>query len=140
MFYPARDAPASRYVQTIDPEHFSGQSRPSVKAVPHKAYTQITSPETTPVNQNHPHRKGSRLFATLVAAFFLPGVLMPAQAQIPAPTALYDFGPKPDVCQGADVTHLWGPLVQGRDGNLYGASNGCGVNGSGGIYKITPEG
>ncbi|MGA9978401.1 MAG: choice-of-anchor tandem repeat GloVer-containing protein [Candidatus Sulfotelmatobacter sp.] len=90
--------------------------------------------------QVHTLRMAAFALSMLALLFMVAGSAVPAQAQIPTPTALYDFGPNPDVCQGAYDTHLWGPLVQGRDGNLYGASNDCGVNGSGGVYKITPEG
>ncbi len=83
------------------------------------------------------------MFAPLFILTFA-GSAVPAQAQIPTPTALYnfqgDYQSPHDVCQSPNLTHLWGPLVQGRDGNLYGADDDCSANGSGGIYKITPAG
>jgi len=42
-----------------------------------------------------------------------------------------------------DVTHCYdvnGPLVQGKDGNLYGTSEFGGANSQGAVFKITPAG
>ncbi len=60
---------------------------------------------------------------------------IPSQAQIPSPVVFYTF-------QGGttDVYFPWGPLAQGRDGNLYGTGQGRGANNVGGVFKITPAG
>ncbi len=87
------------------------------------------------MNQNHPHRKSPGLFVMLVAALVFAGVLVPAQAQLPAPTPLYGFQQ-----ESTDVIEPTGPIAQGRDGNLYGVGVNRGANSKGGVYKITPSG
>src|ERR1019366_5149000 len=78
--------------------------------------------------------------ALTMLALFIAGAVFPAQAQIQTPTVLYNFQESlTDACDPA------GPLAQGRDGNLYGVGDdplglGCGANGTGAIYKISPGG
>ena len=74
---------------------------------------------------------------TVLAGFILiAGSALPSQAQIPAPSLLYTF-------QGGttDIYNPWGPIAQGRDGNLYGTgqARGSAAN-TGGVFKITPKG
>lgn len=72
------------------------------------------------------------LFTTLT---FLAALALPSQAQIPTPTALYEF-------QGAptDAPSPVGTMAQGRDGNLYGTGTARGANFRGGVWMITPSG
>lgn len=92
--------------------------------------------------QVHNPRMAAIALTMLALLFTFAGSSVPAQAQIPTPTLLYYFqGPPTDVCQALVDTHLWGPLVQGRDGNLYGADDSCGTaRNTGGVFKITPAG
>ena len=78
----------------------------------------------------------ARFALTLIAVIVGMAVsAIPSLAQIPSPTVFYTF-------QGGttDVYFPWGPLAQGRDGNLYGTGQSRGANGMGGVFKITPAG
>jgi uncharacterized repeat protein (TIGR03803 family) len=88
---------------------------------------------------NSLHRKtkmksGAAAFVLALVALFAV-VAIPAQAQIPTPTVLYEF-------QGAptDAPSPVGAIAQGRDGNLYGTGTARGANGTGGVWRITPSG
>jgi len=50
-------------------------------------------------------------------------------------TVLYSFG-----SQSGDGNDPYGPLIMDKQGNLYGATVGGGVNGDGTVYKVTPNG
>ncbi|MGA7629641.1 MAG: choice-of-anchor tandem repeat GloVer-containing protein [Terriglobales bacterium] len=78
----------------------------------------------------------ARFALTLIAVIVaIAASAIPSLAQIPSPTLLYPF-------QGGttDVYFPWGPITQGRDGNLYGTGQSRGANGTGGVFKITPAG
>jgi uncharacterized repeat protein (TIGR03803 family) len=60
---------------------------------------------------------------------------IPSQAQIPSPTLFYQFQ-----SGTTDVWTPYGPMAQGRDGNLYGTGQARAANGAGGVFKITPAG
>jgi uncharacterized repeat protein (TIGR03803 family) len=78
----------------------------------------------------------ARFALALIAAIVaIAASAIPSHAQIPSPTLAYTF-------QGGttDVYFPWGPLAQGRDGNLYGTGQGRGANNVGGVFKITPAG
>jgi uncharacterized repeat protein (TIGR03803 family) len=77
-------------------------------------------------------RFGLALIVVIVA---IAASAVPSHAQIPSPTIFYTF-------QGGttDVWSPWGPMAQGRDGNLYGTGQARGANGMGGVFKITPAG
>jgi uncharacterized repeat protein (TIGR03803 family) len=51
-------------------------------------------------------------------------------------TTLYEFPCSENSCQNVS----YGPLLQGSDGNLYGATANGGSNSLGSIFKITPKG
>jgi len=76
----------------------------------------------------------------MLAVVVIFAAAIPAQAQ--TPTVIYNFmnhSPS-DACQPE------GNIVQSRDGNMYGigvdngSTSGCGANGSGAVYKISPSG
>jgi uncharacterized repeat protein (TIGR03803 family) len=74
------------------------------------------------------------LALTLIALILgIAALAIPSHAQIPSPVVAYTF-------QGGttDVYFPWGPLAQGRDGNLYGTGQGRGAGNTGGVFKITP--
>ncbi|HEY4842101.1 MAG TPA: choice-of-anchor tandem repeat GloVer-containing protein [Terriglobales bacterium] len=76
----------------------------------------------------------ARFALTLIAVIVgIAASAIPSLAQIPSPTLAYTF-------QGGttDVWNPWGPMAQGRDGNLYGTGQSRGANGTGGVFKITP--
>ncbi len=77
------------------------------------------------------------VLASIALLFVFAGAL-PAQAQ--TPTVLHDF-----TNNLTDACFPEGTIVQGRDGNMYGIGvdggfNGCGANGYGAVYKISPAG
>jgi uncharacterized repeat protein (TIGR03803 family) len=73
------------------------------------------------------------LAITFAAVFIFAGAILPAQAQ--TPTTLHSFKEgSTDACEPEDN------IVQGRDGNIYGVGLGCGTNGTGAVYKISPSG
>jgi uncharacterized repeat protein (TIGR03803 family) len=69
----------------------------------------------------------------LAAVVILAGAAVPAQAQ--TPTVLHSFQ---EIGTGACAPE--DNIVQGRDGNMYGIGVGCGINGTGAVYKISPSG
>jgi len=87
--------------------------------------------------QSRPAAKAAAFALTLLAVMALVATLsVPSHAQIPSPVLLYPF-------QGGttDVAFPWGPMAQGRDGNLYGTGQARGANGNnGGVFKVTPAG
>ena len=52
-------------------------------------------------------------------------------------TTLYSFCAQPGC---ADGSNPMGGLVRGADGNFYGAASGCGINNTGTIFRLTPNG
>jgi hypothetical protein len=83
------------------------------------------------MSQNRHHVKTASA-AVAFAMLISISAALPAQAQ--TPTTLYTFQQTTNACVPE------GNIVQGRDGNMYGAGESCGANGSGAIYKITPAG
>ena len=73
---------------------------------------------------------GMAAFALTMFALFVAGIASPAQAQ--TFTQLYSFG----TVEGSPDLAPSGPLVLGRDGNIYGSSNWNQSN----IYSTTPGG
>ena len=57
-----------------------------------------------------------------------------------AVTTLYNFTAVDASFRNSDGDNLHGSLVQGTDGNFYGTALQGGVNGSGTIFKFTPDG
>ncbi len=70
-----------------------------------------------------------------LATFFLAVLTAVGFAQ--TPVTIYEF-----LSNGIDVVDptSYGMTVQGRDGNLYSASDVAGGNGAGGVYVVTPTG
>ena len=79
--------------------------------------------------------KRTTAVAVTFLAFFLAGVVVPAQAQ--TPTFLYSF-----LNGASDGAFPAGNIVQGRDGFMYGVAAGSarGAHGTGVVYKISPAG
>lgn len=73
-----------------------------------------------------------RCFQPVIIAIIALAMALPCHAQ--AYKTLVNF----DVSNGA--APYYGPLIQGRDGNLWGTTSGGGANGSGTIFKMTPAG
>ncbi len=94
------------------------------------------------MKSNHRPDKRSGMLAmglTMFAVVVIFAGAIPAQAQ--TPTVIYNFmNNTSDACQPE------GNIVQGRDGNMYGigvdggSTGGCGANGYGAVYKISPSG
>src|SRR5215472_5217812 len=81
--------------------------------------------------------KSSRTLAVLMLAMLLlAGIAIPGIARAQTLTVLYNFGG----VSGDPMNFYLGALTQGRDGNIYGTSQGGGNFGSGAIYKMTPAG
>ncbi len=74
-----------------------------------------------------------RFLAILTLVFAGLGTAAYAQT----PTTIYNFGL---VSGDIGVPTAYGTAVQGRDGNIYGATGSGGPNAGGGVYKITPTG
>jgi hypothetical protein len=73
------------------------------------------------------------MLLTMLAVVMLGWAAVPAHAQ--TPTTLHGFqNASTDACEPEDN------IVQGRDGNMYGVGVGCGTNGTGAVYKISPAG
>ena len=70
------------------------------------------------------------LFAALVAA------LLTTAASAQTFSVTYNFGTK----AGEPAAPEYGPLAQGRDGNIYGTAASGSVDGRGGVFKLTPAG
>lgn len=82
----------------------------------------------------HQVTKFSRVaVALIILTLFVGAAGFSAQAQ--TPTVLYNFQNT-----ATDICEISGTLAQGRDGNMYGASEFCGANGNGGVFKISPAG
>ena len=73
------------------------------------------------------------LLTMLAVVVMLAGAAVPALAQ--TPTTLYSFEQlSTQACYPEDN------IAQGRDGNMYGIGESCGVNGSGAVYRISTTG
>src|SRR5262249_1940721 len=64
-------------------------------------------------------------------------ITLPLTIQAQTYSVLYSLG-----SQGGDpeLPSYFGSFAQGRDGNLYGISQGGGTNSSGAIFRLTPDG
>ncbi|HXO31914.1 MAG TPA: choice-of-anchor tandem repeat GloVer-containing protein [Candidatus Acidoferrales bacterium] len=99
------------------------------------------------MNRNHRHLQAHPVATKSAAAvalsfltllFLFVAAAIPAQAQ--TPTVIHDFA------NGTtDACAPQGNIVQGRDGDMYGVGvdggfKGCGADGYGAVYKISPSG
>jgi uncharacterized repeat protein (TIGR03803 family) len=87
---------------------------------------------------NHQQHKRSGMIATALtilafAVVMSAGVAIPAHAQTPTTLHAFQEG-STDACAPENN------IVQGRDGDMYGVGQGCGTNGTGAVYKISPAG
>jgi uncharacterized repeat protein (TIGR03803 family) len=83
-----------------------------------------------------PAERPKTIFALLAMTWLLPvGTFanVPACRLVGTVTTLHSFN-------GPDGDGIYGALVQGTDGNFYGAASSGGVSNSGTIFKITPTG
>ncbi len=76
-----------------------------------------------------------RFFGLPLSALFLLAAVA-AHGQVL--TVLHDFGAV-EAYTNSDGTKLLGGLTQGRDGSFYGTAEEGGTNGTGTIFKITPQ-
>ena len=76
-----------------------------------------------------------RMFRISSLCTFAILALVPTFAHAQTFSVLYNFGIK-----NGDPLNPGSVLVQGRDGNLYGATSNGGTQGFGAVFKITPQG
>ena len=76
--------------------------------------------------------------AVFTNALVTPGTIRSVGGQLPMYSTVYSFGPAaPDK---NDSNYPFGGLIQGADGNFYGAAQLGGTNGFGTVFKLSPAG